>query len=190
MSIARLFNVLAGYYPLSEGFKKALEKEMIPLSPIKNHVLLEAPNISTHAYYLVDGFALSYSFHESKKITEAFWNPGEIIVSFESFFEQVPSMESIQLLKKSEVLYISYASVMKLLEAFPEAQWICRAIIIKHYTQCRARIHDMQRLSAHQRFEKLLRAYPDLELIVSQDAIASYLGITAQSLARMKRKED
>ena len=190
MNIAGLFNVLASYYPLSKDFKNELEKGMIPLSRPKNHILLEAPTISNHAYYLEDGFAVSYSFHEGKKKTETFWKPGDIIVSFESFFEQVPSMETIQLLRKSDALCISHHRVMDLLEKFPEAQQICRAIIIRHYAHCRARLHDMQRLSAHQRFEKLLHAYPDLEITVSQDSIASYLGITAQSLSRMKRNED
>lgn len=188
MRIDGLLTVLASYHPLSPAFREALEKELIPLSPPKNHILLAVPNISTHAYFLVDGFAISYSFYEGRKLTQAFWKPGEIIVSFESFFKQTPSQETIQLLRKSDVLCISFKSVMHLLEKFPEAQHICRGIIIRHYVQCRERIHALQRSRAHERFKKLLLDYPDLELIVSQDAIASYLGITGQSLARMKRK--
>lgn len=188
MSIADLFHALARYHPLSDAFKEALEKEMIPLSPTKNYILLAMPNVSTHAYYLASGFAVSYSFYEGKRITEAFWKPGDIILSFESFFRQTPALESIQLIPKSDVYCISYTRVMELLNTFPEAQLICRAVLLQHYVQCRTRLHDMQRLSAYQRFQKLLHTYPTLERIVSQDAIASYLGITAQSLARMKRK--
>jgi hypothetical protein len=48
-------------------------------------------------------------------------------------------------------------------------------------------MRDMRHLTAFQRFEKLLVTFPDVELIVPQDSIASYLGITAQSLSRLKR---
>lgn len=188
MHFADLFQALSRYHPLTDRFKAALEKEIILLSPTKNYILLSVPNVSTHAYFLVNGFAVSYSFYEGRKITEAFWKPGEIMVSLESFFQQTPARETIQLIPKSDVYCISYARVMELLDTFPEAQRICRAILVQHYAQRCSRLHDMQRLSAYQRFQKLLSTYPNLERIVSQDAIASYLGITAQSLARMKRK--
>lgn len=190
MNVDGLFNVLAAYHRLSDDFKEALEQELIPLSLPKNHLLLEAPRISTHAFFLDKGFAMSYSFLNGKKVTENFFKAGQIMVAFESFFEQTPSMEFIQLMKKSDILCISYDSVQKMFERFPEAQRIYRSIMNRHYSQSRARIRDMQRLTASQRLQKLLAAFPNIEMIVSQDAIASYLGITAQSLARIKRKEE
>ena len=190
MNAEGLFNVLAAYHPLSDEFKNALEKELILLSLPKNHILLEAPKIATHAFFLDKGFAMSYSFLNGKKVTEDFWKSKQIMVAFESFFEQTPSMESIQLMRKSDVLYISYDSVQKMFELFPEAQRIYRGIMNRHYAQSRTRIRDMQRMKAKQRLEKLLAGFPNIEVIVSQDAIASYLGITAQSLARIKRKQE
>ena len=188
MNTEGLFNVLAAYHPLSDEFKTALEKELIPLSLPKNYLLLEAPKIATHAYFLDKGFAMSYSFLNGKKVTENFWKSKQIMVAFESFFDQTPSMECIQLMRKSDVLCISYDSVQTMFELFPEAHRIYRGIMNKHYAQSRARTRNMQRLKARQRLEKLLAVFPDIEMIVSQDAIASYLGITAQSLARIKRK--
>jgi len=190
MNAEGLFNVLAAYHALSEDFKKALKKELIPLSLPKNHLLLEAPRIASHAFFLEKGFAMSYSFFNGKKVTETFWRSGQIMVAFESFFEQTPSMGFIQLMRKSDVLCISYDSVQRMFELFPEAQRIYRGIMNRHYSQIHARIRDMQRLRASQRLEKLLVTFPNIEMIVSQDAIASYLGITAQSLARIKRKEE
>lgn len=187
MSSEGLFNVLATYHPLSEDFRKAVEKELIAMSLPKNHVLLKAPAISTHAYFLDKGFAMSYSFYDGEKVTEEFWASGQIMIAFESFFEQTPSSISIQLMKKSDILCISHASVQRLLEAYPEAQRIYRSIMNRHYAHSLTRIRDMQRLKASKRLEKLLASYPGIEMVVSQDAIASYLGITAQSLARIKR---
>lgn len=190
MSPEGLFNVLGAFHPLSDEFKIALEKELIPMSLPKHHILLEAPKISTHAYFLDDGFAMSYSFYNGKKVTEEFWKSKQIMVAFESFFEQTPSSVFIQLMRKSDIFCISHASVQKMFEAHPEAQRIYRGIMNRHYSQSLTRIRDMQRLKASKRLEKLLAIFPDIEMIASQGAISSYLGITAQSLARIKRKEE
>jgi CRP-like cAMP-binding protein len=186
--VEALFNVLSRYHPLSEDFKLALECELVPLSLPKNRVLLDVPKVASHAYFLADGFAMSYSFHEGRKITQSFWKPGDIIVAIESFFERSPSMECIQLMHHSQLLCVSYESVMSLLERFHEARQICQRYIIHHYAESRVRVRELQQLSAHERFQNLLTSYPGLELIASQDAIASYIGITAQSLARMKHR--
>lgn len=188
MTTDGLIQLLSTIHPLSEDFKKALEKELIPLTLPKNRLLLDPPRIADHAYYLDSGFAMSYSFADGKKITESFWQSGQIMVAFESFFEQRPSMEAIQLMTKSDLLCISYASVQRMFERFPEAQLLYRGVMNHEYEASRGRRRDMQRLTAFERFEKLIAAFPDIELIVPQDSIASYLGITAQSLSRLKRK--
>lgn len=189
MQAESLFRFLSSVHPLGNEFKSALEKELILLSPPKNYVLLDPPRISEHAYFLVDGFAISYSFVKGRKVTEAFWKSGQIMVAFESFFEQIPSLEVIQLLEPSEVLCISYASVQRLFALYPEAQILYRIIMNRHYTHCRNRVRDLQQLSASQRLDKLIAAFPNIELIAPQDSIASYLGITAQSLSRLKRQK-
>lgn len=187
MSTDRLFHVLSSIQPLSEDFKTALEKDLIPFTLPKNYILLDPPRVSEHVYFLDNGFAMSYSFFDGRKITESFWQSGQIMVAFESFFEQQPSLEAIQLMTKSDVFCISYVSAQRMCESFPEAQKLYRAIMNHEYADSRRRIRDMQRLNALQRYEKLLVTFPDIELIVPQDSIASYLGIAAQSLSRLKR---
>jgi len=189
MDTGGLFKVLSAIHPLSEDFKAAVEKELIPLSLHKNHILLQSPKISEHAYFLEKGFAMAYSFEEGRKITEAFWRSGQIMMSSNSFFEQVPAMEYIQLMEKSDLLCISYGGMQRMFEQYPEANAIYRIIMNRHYAHSRGRVHDLQYLSAWQRLEKLLNTFPDIEQLVPQDCIASYLGITPQSLSRLKRQK-
>jgi hypothetical protein len=74
-----------------------------------------------------------------------------------------------------------------LLQDFPEANAIYRMVMNEYVEQLRERIHDMQHLSAVDRFKKLHDRLPRIEQIVSQEYLASYLGITPQSLSRLKR---
>ncbi len=188
MSTIKLFALLESLHPLSEDFKSALSERIVPLSFPKGHQLLEVPKIASHAYFLNEGFAMSYSFSTAGKITESFWKPGQIIVAFESFFGQKPSLEVIELMKPSELLSISYEVVEQLLTRFPEALGLYRAMMHWHYTHIRRRLRNMKVSDHADQYNKLLKTFPDLELTVSQRSIATYLGIAPQSLARIKRK--
>jgi len=189
MNTHGLVQYLSAIHPLSDDFVLALKKELIQLTFPKYHHLLEALRISDYAYFLNSGFAMAYTFHEGNKVTETFWKPRQVVMSTMSFFEQIPSMESIQLMEKSEVLCISYAGVHRLFSKYPEALHLFRIIMNRHYEESRTRIHEIKRLSASKRFEKLLVVYPGIEQCIPQDCIASYLGITPQSLSRLKRHD-
>jgi CRP-like cAMP-binding protein len=188
MTTEKLFTVLSAIHPLTDEFKIAIEKELTLVSFPKQYLLLEAPKIAAHAYFLNDGFAMCYTFVDGEKQIEGFWKTSEIIVSARSFFEQVPAMEFIELLVPSEVLCISYQSVMRLFDSYPEANFIYRVVMNQYYEQSRQVIRDLQHLNAVERYEKLLTTFPNIEQIISQEQIASYLGITPQSLSRIKRR--
>jgi len=190
MNTDRLFQVLSAIHPLSEKFKKAIGNELTHLSLPKHYLLLEAPRIAEYAYFLDSGFAMSYTFMEGEKQVEGFWISGQILVPATSFFEQVPSAEFIELMDKTEVLCISYAGVSRLFNAFPEANIIARVVINQYYENSRDRIRDMRHLTAMQRYARLVNSFPRIEQIIPQEYIASWLGITPQSLSRIKRRND
>jgi len=183
----KLIELLSSIEPLSERFKRALRKEMVMLPLPKNYMLVEAAKVADHAFFLNSGFAMSFRFINGKKHIEEFYKNSRIILSPKSFFERSPSSESIQLLEQSEVLHITYASVIALLTQYPEADIIYRATMNLYYEESRERIHDLQHLSAVERYEKLNIMHPNIEQLVPQEYIASYLGIAPQSLSRIKK---
>ena len=184
MNLDRLLQALSAIHPVSESLKAAIEKELVSLSLPKDYLLLEAPKISRHVYFLDSGFAMSFTYVNGEKCVDNFWNAGQIIISARSFFEQVPSLEFIQLTEKSDVMYFSHDGVA----AFPEASTIYRIVMTQYYEQAKEKFRDMHQLSAEQRHEKLLKQFPRVGQMVSQEYIASYLGITPQSLSRIKRR--
>ncbi len=188
MNVELLFNMLSAIRPLSTDFKKALEKELVHLSLPKNHLLLEAPRVSDQIFFLERGFAMGYTFVEGRRQIDSFWATGQMIISIKSFFEQLPAKEFIQLIEQSEVLCISYASVLRLMDKFPESHFIWRGITNQYYEYCKERIYEIQFLNAVERYQKLLLNYPGIEQRIPQDHIAAFLGITPQSLSRLKKR--
>lgn len=182
----RLFQLLASIHPLPGDFKKALAKELQFVRFPKGHYLNQALSISQHAYFLEMGFAVTYHYHENRKIVTSFWKPGEIIISPKSFFEQSISNENIQLTIDGALHGITYSSVVKLFETFQVANALAHKIISRCHAKSESRIIDLHSLSAWDRYRKLIKEYPGIELHVSQDLIASFLNITPQSLSRLK----
>lgn len=189
MTTEKLFSVLSSIHPISADFKKAIEKSLTPLSLPKYHLLLEATKIAECAYFLEEGFAMSYTFVNGKKQVDWFWRAGQIMVPARSFFEQVPSQEFIQLRAPSEMYCITHASVLHLFQTYAEAHFIYRVVMNHYYEQSRERTRDLQHLTAMERYEKLIHHFPDIEQHLTQHHIASYLGIAPQSFSRMKRRK-
>ncbi len=182
-----LIALLETIHPLTDALKKHLQEHLIPLVFPSRHILLEAPRVASHIYYLEEGFAMSYTYSDDGKITESFFKPGQLVLSFESFVNQKPSFEFIQLLKPSKVICISYETMLEVLTNYPESNEIYRSLMNEHYVKLQKQIRAMKRADHKSEYLKLRDLYPDIEKIVTQRAIASYLGITPQALARIKR---
>lgn len=188
MNLDRLIQKVSSMHPLSDKFKKALGKHLTHLSLPKNHLLLEAPKISEHAYFLEKGYAMCYTFIDGNKKVRHFWKEGDFIFSGKSFFQRIPSNEFIQLLEPAEVLCVSYDSVMELFMNYEEANFLYRSIIMQYYDLAVERLDDLQHLNARERYKKLRRTLPNIEQLVPSEYIASYLGMVPHTLSRVKRK--
>lgn len=189
MKTQQLFDLLSAIHPLSDELKSSMRRELTSLSLPKGYLLLEAPRVADMAYFLVEGFAMSYTYIKGKRQVECFWGQGQIVVSTKSFFEQTPSKEFIILTVQSDVLCMSYDSVTRLFSDFPETSYISRVIVNQYFESCRERLHDHQYASTEERFDKLVATFPTIEQVVTQEHIASYLGITPQSMSRLKRRK-
>lgn len=186
MSIQKLFEVLSAFHPLSPDFKEALGKECRPIFFPKGHHLLQAQTAAHHVFFLLSGFAVGFRYERTQRVVTNFWQPGEIVFSPKSFFDQSPQDDIFQLTVDSELLSLSHTSFVKLAEEFPVAGRLARDITANYYARSEERIVDMHTLDAWERYTKLLDAYAGIEMQVSQELIASYLNITPSSLSRLK----
>ncbi|HZX72879.1 MAG TPA: Crp/Fnr family transcriptional regulator [Cyclobacteriaceae bacterium] len=187
MDSTELIKVIRSKHPVSESFTSTLKGMLIPLSFPKNHFLLEPPAICDHIYFINRGFAMCYVICKKKRNVEFFWREGQFALSTYSFFEQKPTEQYIQLMRKSELLAVTHASMHRLYLMFPEAQYLFQSITQCENQQARKDLFEIKHLEAIERFERLLSMFPGIDKIVPQEAIASYLGITPQSLSRIKR---
>jgi len=104
-----------------------------------------------------------------------------------SFYQRSPSQLNVQALEDTELLVVNYEAKEELFRKIPALERLFRIIIQKHLTALQSRFLSTISESAEERYHKLLERSPQIELLVPQHQIASYLGILPESLSRMKR---
>jgi CRP-like cAMP-binding protein len=105
-----------------------------------------------------------------------------------SFLSGLPATYNIDALQDSEILLLEKSSRDKMLDACPKMEKFFRLLLEGNYIATRQRIVDSLSTSAEDRYLKFIKTYPKLFEQVPQNQIASYLGITPQSLSRIRKE--
>ena len=105
-----------------------------------------------------------------------------------AFFLQVKSHESIQAIEDTTVLYIDYPELQDIYHRFPEFNFTGRVLTEKYYTLSEQRLKSLRLQRAHDRYGYLLEDHPELIQRVPSKYIASYLGITLETLSRIRAR--
>jgi CRP-like cAMP-binding protein len=113
----------------------------------------------------------------------------DIVISVFSFFTQSPSLENIELLEDTVLYSISYQSLQQLYQQFPQFNLHGRIITEQYYMLSEQRNFALKKQSAKQRYDLLLKQYPQILQKASLGHIASYLGITQETLSRIRKQK-
>jgi CRP-like cAMP-binding protein len=140
--------------------------------------------------FLISGIARVYHIANDKEYTSYFnfAERNKMVASFESFLTQKPSKESIHFLQDSVLIIVPRAKLYELYEQSPAIQEMGRKLAEYNYILAMGRIYSLQHDTAQMRYEKLLDIYADLVNMVPHHYIASYLGITPESLSRIRKE--
>ena len=108
----------------------------------------------------------------------------------ESFQKQRPSIYSIQAIKETTLLQIRYDSFQAMLHQIPKLERFFRIILENYLGSLQRRIILNNVNDAEQRYLEFLERYPEIAEKVPQYLIASYLGISAEFLSRIRKKNN
>lgn len=103
-----------------------------------------------------------------------------------SFLTGTPSRYNIEALEDSELLLITKPSWDLLLEKMPVFERFFRVLIQNNLIVTQRRLMDSFSDTAEQKYNNLLESFPDIFQKVPQHAIASYLGISRETLSRVR----
>jgi len=161
----------------------------VPKKIRRRQFLLQAGDVCKSLAFVSNGCLRSYSVdnkgeeHIVQFAIEDWW-----ISDMKSFLTNQPSTYNIDALEDSELLLIDKVSQDKLCCAIPKFEHYFRILLESNSSAAQLRISDFISSSAEDRYLNFLKTYPKLVQRVPQSQIASYLGITPQSLSRIRKE--
>lgn len=155
----------------------------------KGTLLLQKGAICTHSFFVESGLIRAYSIDKSgKEHVIQFAPEGWIITDRSSVFFNEPSDYFIETIETSKVIYFSHDFINKASEISAAFRSYNERLLQNHIRQLQHRIQFLLEATAEERYLDFISIYPDLLLRVPQWMIASYLGITPESLSRVRKE--
>ncbi|WP_207420824.1 Crp/Fnr family transcriptional regulator [Desertivirga brevis] len=173
--------------PFSQAELELFHSKLKPRKVRKRTFLLSEGEVCRFEAYIVKGCVKKYFIDN---------NGDEVILQFAvedwwisdiaSFAEQKPSNLFIETLEDSELLMIDFESKEQLYKEIPHLERVFRLMLQRSYAVLENRLYSTVANSAEERYLDFIKRYPTIPQRVPQQQIASYLGITPESLSRIK----
>lgn len=172
--------------PLSDELKNAMEEHFQLVKIPKGTVLLKEKEICQTAYFIVSGTCRLYYRNGHREITSRFLERGNIAISYYSYFSQRPSFETLHLLEDCTMEMVRRENFESLYVRFPELHNLMRLVLERAYIITEERALILRSMPAKDRFRIMQERFPNVFQIASTDQIASFLGITRETLSRVR----
>jgi CRP-like cAMP-binding protein len=155
----------------------------------RNELLLEAGDTCRHMYFVNKGCLRVYLVDEQGRESTRFLVPeGRFGTAFPSFILQEPSKACIQSIEPSEILMLTYQSFRELPDVLPAWEQLYRINLESDYIASIKRIESLITMSARERYALLMENNPGLIQRLPSKIIADYLGMSQETLSRLKSK--
>jgi len=156
----------------------------------KGHHLFVEGNHCDQIFYIEKGFArFTFSSESGKEATSWFFPDQSFLTSINSFYNAGPSDVSCVLNEDSVVYTITFVQFHQLLNDYPELGKFCFSVVFELARQMVEYISSSKFLTAEDRYEELIRRHPVILQKASLGQIASFLGITQETLSRIRAKK-
>ena len=180
-----IFNYIGKYINLNEAEKEAITGLNIFRTVRKGTILLKEGQVSTDEYFVLKGCLRDYYVLDGVEKTTAFYTEMDL-VSPNCVANQKPSKYYIVALEDSIITSSNAGMEQEIMEQFPKFEVMCRMVSEEKAGNLKNDLDEFKTASPEQRYLNLIESKSDLVNRVPQHQLASYLGITPQSLSRIR----
>lgn len=154
----------------------------------KRQYLLQEGDVCKHMAFIIKGAGRMYSVnvtgqeHIVRFAIESWW-----LGDYESYNLQTASLFNIEMTEDSDVLLVTHGQIQELIKTIPAIYLMIKEIDQKGAIATQKRIHSAISLSAEERYDVLSKSYPEFLKRFPQGMIASYLGVSPETLSRIRK---
>lgn len=184
---------LTTYLTSNTGIDQFITEELLLHCKIKHYkkgdFLLRQGEKCHHSFFVEKGLLRQYTIdNKGKEHVLQFAPENWFMTDRDSVYFNQPSNYFIQAIEDTAVFLLSEELILQLSKSNSAFTEFNNKLLHNHIKQLQKRIIQLQSATAEERYLDFIKVYPDLLLRVSQVLIASYLGITPESLSRVRKE--
>ncbi len=168
---------------------KALNSISSLKSVKKGDFLLRQDDVCKKSLWIETGIARKYYLNDGKEITTEIYFDNDIAVSFDSYCLQKPSREFIQALTDMTISQTDFTDFQTAKQQFPKLVTLDLLMTEYYAMWLENRLFEFHTMDATQRYLKLCKDHPHFIQNIPLTFIASYLGISLETLSRIRAKK-
>jgi|SRR5690554_6183081 len=187
MGIEKLINLITTYAKFSVSDLDIIKPKFKYNTFNSKSYILKEGEVSTQIHFVENGLVRVFYLKDGKEITSYLSSDNGFVSSYSSFINQTKSFENIQCLENTVTFSIDYKDMQELYEIVPQWQKIGRILSEQNVLCLADRLLKLQSIPAKEKYLEFLKTSPDK--VVQRTPlihIASYLGITPESLSRIR----
>jgi len=189
-----MFEILFTYFENKSGKSlnneemNQIEQKFKPKKLRKRQYLLQEGEVCKYSGFIVSGAARMFTIDEKgREHIVRFGVEGWWMCDSESYTSGEPTTFFIEMLEDTDLLLVTWEDIQELNNSIPAVAMATKAMDKNSFISSQKRIHSAISLTAEERYEDLIKTYPSFVLRFPQNMIASYLGISPETLSRIRK---
>lgn len=154
----------------------------------KGDYVLREGQICDRITYISTGLFRTFHIKNGNEINTCFCMENSITSSLESLVNQTVSKEYIQAIEDATIVSLSHKNLMKLYQFNPKWESLSRLLTEKECARLSERIDTLSFETAKEKYLHLLKNQPKIIQRVAIQHIASYIGVSRETLSRIRSK--
>jgi CRP-like cAMP-binding protein len=186
MESDNIYKTLNAISPITTEAWADMQGLFTPVELNRNDYLVREGSRVNSCYILIEGVVRVYYNKEGNEYNKTFFMPGTFPTALTALLSDTPSLLSFQALLPSHLIEFSYYEFRALFEKHRCLESLLLGILEQIWIK--KEIHDIQMVTndATTNYMIFRQTYPELENLIPQYHIASYLGITPIQLSRIR----
>lgn len=168
--------------------KEFFEKWITVKRVSKGSFLLKEGQLIKSSFHLFKGCVREYYLKDGEEKTVAFYTAGDSLTDGGNQINQVCSSVNWECMAECIISIFPDEVEKEMYRRFPRLESICRIEVEKKYSQYKKSLHTYLASTPEERYESLIETKPEVFQTVPLYHIASYLGVTPESLSRIRRR--
>jgi CRP-like cAMP-binding protein len=186
--MSNLFKAIEKYVCLSDTDISVIEQLFIKKELKKHECFLKAGEICKDFAFIEQGLVRHYINNDGKENTFYFSAENDFVCDYGSFINKAASNKTIEALENTTIYSISYDNMQEFYGKVSTGERFGRLFIEDVFTKAVKHIISIHTDNAEQRYLNFLHLYKHIQQRIPQYYIASFVGVTPQSLSRVRRQ--